>query len=258
MWRVYIQPIFDYGCQLWSPIDQSDIRKMEDVLRNYTAHAQKLSQDNEKLNFWQRISFFNISSQQRRQERFTIIYTWKILENLVPNCGLEWESTDRSGRICKIPNSSNETSAKVKTIRNSSFQSRGPLLFNTIPLELRNLSNCSINTFKNRLDCLLNMIPDTPLTQKYYPIPLNRLSTRSSNSIIEWFQYLSIPNRRAESLTEILENLKESATFQELKSQLNLPNGFQSHTDQSDTESLSNEESFENSNMDISIYIDNN
>ena len=40
MWRVFIQPIFDYGCQLWSPTSQGDIIKMEDVLRNYTARAQ--------------------------------------------------------------------------------------------------------------------------------------------------------------------------------------------------------------------------
>ena len=240
MWRVYVQPIFDYGCQLWSPSTQSDIRKMEDVLRNFTARAQSTNQDEDNYNFWQRISLLNLSSQQRRQERFTIIYIWKIMENLVPNCGLEWESSPRNGRTCIIPRSAKEASTRVKTLRNSSFQIKGPLLFNCVPLEIRNLSNCSINVFKNRLDCLLNTIPDTPLTQKYFPVPMNRITARPSNSIIEWVQFLSIPSRRDESLEIILDNLKRSTTFQDLKHQLNFPMDLQ----ESDSDSRYLEESF--------------
>ena len=76
------------------------------------------------------------------------------------------------------------------------------------------------------------MVPDTPLTQKYFPVPLNQISTRSSNSLVEWFQLLSIPSRRADNLTEILDNLKGSPIFQDLKKQLNFPepNPYQSNT----------------------------
>ena len=179
MWRVYIKPIFDYGCQLWSPTSQGDIIKMEDVLRNYTARAHNNKLETEKFNFWQRISLFNVRSQQRRQERFMIIYTWKIMEEFAPNCGLVWEQNKRTGRTCMIQNITREASTKVRSLRNSSFQIRGPVLFNSMPLELRNLSGCSVNSFKNRLDALLKMLPDTPSTQKYYPVPTNRHTSKT-------------------------------------------------------------------------------
>ena len=152
-----------------------------------------------------------------------ILYTWKIMEKLAPNCGLVWEANERTGRTCSLQSISREASTKVRSLRNSSFQIRGPILFNSMPLELRNLSGCNINSFKNRLDALLNMLPDTPISQKYYPVPINRHTSKPSNSVIEWIQYLGIPIRRMESLSSILESLQLNPKFQELKTQLNLP-----------------------------------
>ena len=223
-------------------------------MRNYTARAQNCNQEEEKLNFWQRISQFNLRSQQRRYERFLIIYTWKVIENLAPNCGLEWEWSERNGRNVVIPNPTQGASTKVKSLRTSSFQIRGPKLFNSIPLEIRNLTECSVNTFKNRLDCLLNMIPDTPTSQKYHPAPLNNLTSRSSNSILEWVQYLNIPTRRAENLTSILDNLKLSNKFLELKAQLNLHIGSKHTEEMQDTEGQLQDENLEISFQDTSTH----
>ena len=45
-----------------------------------------------------------MNSEQRRLERYQVIYAWKIMEGLTPNFGDNWSSTtERNGRICKIP-----------------------------------------------------------------------------------------------------------------------------------------------------------
>ena len=41
-----------------------------------------------KLIYWERLEHLKIISQQKRLERYRIIYTWKDLEGLAPNCGI--------------------------------------------------------------------------------------------------------------------------------------------------------------------------
>ena len=101
MWRTYVQPLIDYGCQLWAPNCQMGLKKLEDLLRNYTSRCDKTS--DLKLNFWERVKFFGISSQQRRQQRFRVICTWKIMENLSPNCGISWTVSERGGETLYSP-----------------------------------------------------------------------------------------------------------------------------------------------------------
>ena len=87
-----------------------------------------------------------MNSEERRLERYRIIYTWKVLEGLVPNCGIEAvndkspEETDRLGRRCKIPN----TKKYRKSQREQSFQLGGPRLFNSLPQTVRNVTRCSV------------------------------------------------------------------------------------------------------------------
>ena len=92
MWRTYVQPIIDNVCQLWAPTSHLGIKKIEDLFRNYTNRCTKIK--NENLNFLGRVQRFGISLQQRRHQRFRLICVWKILENLSPNCGLSWSTTE--------------------------------------------------------------------------------------------------------------------------------------------------------------------
>ena len=55
------------------------------------------------LNYCERIKALEMYSQQRRMERYRVIYSWKILEGLVPNCGLKFTSNERRGREAVIP-----------------------------------------------------------------------------------------------------------------------------------------------------------
>ena len=50
----------------------------------------------------------------------------------------------------------------IRTIREGSFQIRGPQFFNSIPANIRGLTWCRVNTFKHKLDDYLKNIPDTP------------------------------------------------------------------------------------------------
>ena len=211
MWRCYVQPLLDYGSQLWTPSSQGEIKALEDIFRNYSNRAQ---QDNkESFDFWNRIRRYGIRSQQRRAERFRIICTWKVLERITPNCGLSWSSTESSGRLCKVSHSPNYSTDRVKTLRNASFQSRGPALFNVMPYFLRETTNCSINVFKNKLDKFLETIPDTPLSQKWYPIPLDCFSARPSNGLIDWIRHLGVPVRHPLPLEEVKNKIKSSPQF---------------------------------------------
>ena len=196
MWRIYVQPILDYGCQLWAPSRQLEKKQLEDVFKNFSARAQQNNKNSQKLHFWERLVQYNVKSQQRCHERFRIICVWKILENFSPNCALSWENLFKNGRLCSIPSSQYETPRSVKTLRETSFQVKGPALFNSLPMEIRNATNCSLNSFKNLLDSFLEKIPDTPLSQTYFPVPLDRLSASPSNSIIDWMRYLETPGRR--------------------------------------------------------------
>ena len=206
MWNSYIQPILDYSSQLWFPSNQTDIKILEDIFRNYSARAQKDNQEN--LDFWTRVSRYKIKSQQRRAERFRIICTWKILDKLSPNCGISWYYNDRSGRTCTIPIIVQKSLDRVKTSKTPSFQYIGSKLFNSIPFVLREMSGCTLNLFKNIFYKYLNLIPDTPLSQKYYPLPSDVFSSHPSNSIIDWSRYLQIPTRHSKSLDDITQDIK--------------------------------------------------
>ena len=77
-------------------------------------------------------------SQQRRLERYRIIYTWKIIEGLVPNCGINFTESERLGRTCEIEKLNTKISQRLHTIKEQSFNINGPMLFNSLPKSLRN------------------------------------------------------------------------------------------------------------------------
>ena len=100
MWNTLVQPHGDYCSQLWAPSQGSKLETLEGLLRSYTAKIPSIKH----LNFWQRISKLKMNSQQRHIERYRIIYTWKILERFVPNCGIvEMDENTRQWRMRRRP-----------------------------------------------------------------------------------------------------------------------------------------------------------
>ena len=211
MWRVYIQPILDYGSQLWAPLKQLELKQLEDIFRNYSNRAQV--DNKEEYDFWDRIRRYGILSQQRRAERFRIICVWKIIECVTPNCGITWFTSETSGRFCNVVRSPYYSSVKIKSLRRQSFQARAPELFNSLPYQLRMMSNCSVNTFKNCLDKFLRLLPDTPLSQKYHPTPMDWFSSMPSNSIIDWIKLMGLPTMYPHTLETMCDKVRSSAAF---------------------------------------------
>ena len=84
IWRTLIQTKLDYCSQLWSPNDQSTITKLENVARNFTSRISGL----ENLDYWQRLGVLKMYSQERRRERYQIIFVWKVLQGLVQSYNL--------------------------------------------------------------------------------------------------------------------------------------------------------------------------
>ena len=123
-------------------------------------------------------------SEERRMERYKIIYIWKILEGKVPNCGITFVENGRKGRLCTIP-ALKKCNQRIQTIRENSFQIAGPKLFNCLPAQIRNTTKCSIDDFKFKLDQYLAKIPDEPKLPGYIPTATNQYTGQPSNSIID-------------------------------------------------------------------------
>ena len=173
MWNSLIQPHIDYCSQLWAPEEGGELQKIEKLLKDYTAKIPEVS----KMTYWERLKKLKMNSQQRRSERYKIIYVWKTLENLVPDANLMLanEESDRVGRKCKIP----PLKMRERKKREQSFQVAGPVLFNCLPKEIRNMKGCGVEEFKENLDKFLKTIPDEPKIGGAMP-----MNSRQSNSII--------------------------------------------------------------------------
>ena len=105
-------------------------------------------------------------SLERRRERYRIIYVWKILEKLVPNIETNGEikeqMNERTGRSCHVKTNVINSCYKARRLRDHSFSWNACLAFNSLPKSIRNISSCSVETFKTKLDKYLLTILDEP------------------------------------------------------------------------------------------------
>ena len=123
-----------------------------------------------------RLRKLKLNSLQRRFERYKVIYVWKTIEGLVPESDVTLAPEDeRKGRVCLIP----PLKPKERTKREESFQVSGPRLFNCMPKHLRNMKNCQLEEFKEKLDEFLNQVPDEPKIGGLMP-----MNFQQSNSLL--------------------------------------------------------------------------
>ena len=104
----------------------------------------------------------NLSSTQRRHERYILLYVWQMLEGRVPSNGAVKEKWGNRGRMMIIPRT--KGSLAVRTLRDSSFTVRSGRLFNSLPRYLRDYSGekATMHSFKSQLDQFLELVPDRP------------------------------------------------------------------------------------------------
>ena len=116
----------------------------------------------EELDYWDRLANLHLYSQERRRERYSIIFVWKIAQQLVQGYNMDFVQNPRRGRLALVHQASPQASPPaVKRAREASLQVRGSKLFNLIPKELRDMSG-TVLQFKARLDKWLASVPDQP------------------------------------------------------------------------------------------------
>ena len=70
MFNTLVQPHIDYCSQLWMPQEGLNLEKVENLLRDFTRKIPGL----QDLNYWERLNALKRNSEQRRLERYQIIY----------------------------------------------------------------------------------------------------------------------------------------------------------------------------------------
>ena len=155
MWKTLVSPHLDYCSQLWAPREGQQLKKLEKILKDFTSKIPQVNQNT----YWQRLNKLKMNSVQRRIERYKLIYVWKSLEGIVPECGVTLApEDDRKGRTCKL----RPLRPMERSKRDESFQISGPKLFNILPKFLRDITKCEIEEFKEKLDEYLTSVPDEP------------------------------------------------------------------------------------------------
>ena len=119
MYNTLVQPHIDYCSQLWAPAEGGELERLEGCLRTFTSKVPAV----QHLPYWGRLKELKMNSEQRRLERYKIIYTWKVIEGLVPNCGIyETEKeNERTGRKCKMPKHNGPAKIKIHERRKFSM-----------------------------------------------------------------------------------------------------------------------------------------
>ena len=183
LWKSLVIPHIDNCSQLWSPNEVNLVQQIEDLQKSFTRRIKNLHNQN----YWERLQTLKLFSLQRRRERYIIIYTWCIIEKLVPNPGtITFYANPRQGRKCHIPLVKRGPWQKVIY---SSFKVQGPRLFNSLPKRLRDLTGCKKLKFKTELDKYLFTVPDEPLVTGY-----TMMRRAETNSIINMKIYIG-PHR---------------------------------------------------------------
>ena len=166
LWRSLIQPVLDYCSQLWTPNKAGEIQQLETVPRYFTRQIQGMRD----LNYWDRLKALRLYSQQRRRDRYRAIYIWKVLEGQVPDPtagALQPYTTGRKGRLCKRRSLPTTAPQKIRTLLTASLAYEGPKIFNSLPKEVRDISDCPPAKFKAGLDKFLETVPAEPPVQGY-------------------------------------------------------------------------------------------
>ena len=147
----------DYASQLWSPYLLKHIYLIEKVQRAFTKHISGICD----FSYSKRLETLKLYSLQRRRDRYSIIYVWKIVEGLVPNLSdpITCSLSDRRGRTCIVYHAG---AGQLGTLKYNSFSWRSIRMFNRLPKCIRMLSSCSVNRFKSELDSYLRNIVDLP------------------------------------------------------------------------------------------------
>ena len=164
LWKSLVLPHHDYCSQLWSPLNVKDSQRLEMVQRSFLKKIGGMY----TLSYWEQLKKLGLYSLERRRERYRMFYVWKIIEGIVPNIsqtnGITTQEHIRLGRLCHVPF---VRRGPYQGLRNASFSVKALQLFNALPRQVRDMRNCTKESFKTELDRYLKSIPDEPQIPGY-------------------------------------------------------------------------------------------
>ena len=179
-WTSLIQCHLDYCSQLWSPSDQNSIASLERVARSFTSRIAGM----DGLDYCERLQQLGMYSQERRRERYAIIFVWKVSQGLVNGYSFDFQQNPRRGRLAVVPPFNTNAPAAVRRANEASIRVKGARLFNLMPRDLRSMSDVTVDSFKSALDLWLSGIPDEPTTPgRKRAAPTNSLLDQVANVI---------------------------------------------------------------------------
>ena len=161
IWKCLIQPKIDYCSQLWSPSDQGSISELEKIQRNFSSQIVGM----ENKDYWERLAALKLYSQERRRERYAIIFLWKISQGFVHGYDIPFTTSGRRGRLAVPKNVNRNAPATVRRAMEASLAVKGVNLFNLLPQHIRNINASNpaeVLMFKTTLDTFLRGVPDQP------------------------------------------------------------------------------------------------
>ena len=191
-----VYPTAEYNSVLWNPADQSLINELEIVQRNFTRKIES-AQLPPNHDYWDRLRVFKLYSMQRRRERYSIFYVWKVIHDQYPNPGLHYNTNtvDHTAH----PNQGIQINANQRRgfapqhhsnpppwLENCSALKQCCDLYNCLPMKLRQPvpadEEPNFASFKKEVDEWLAKIPDQPTCT-------GRPKIAVSNSILHQIQY---------------------------------------------------------------------
>ena len=117
----------------------------------------------ENFNYRERLGVLKMNSQERRRDRYAVIFIWKVAMGLVEGYTMEFTPiTNRRGRECRVKNVVRNAPNSVKKARENSLAVKGAKMFNMLPSDIRNITSEKVNVFKSSLDFFLKNVPDEP------------------------------------------------------------------------------------------------
>ena len=128
------------------------------MAKHFTSHISVM----EGLDYWERLHSLGMYSQERRRERYLIIFVWKIALGLVKGYKMDFMFSPRRGWLAVPKAISMSAPASVRRARESSLAVKGAALFNLCPRGLRDMASEHQDRFKDNLDAWLSQIPDQP------------------------------------------------------------------------------------------------
>ena len=164
LWKSLVQSKLDYCSQLWSPADAKTINLLENIQRQFTARIYGMRDKD----YWERLSELKLYSQERRRERYAIIFIWKCAVGLVDGYTINLINNPRRGRLCVSRIINKKAPIQVRRASEASLAVKGARLFNLLPRYIRDTAvpvSKSVIPFKTKLDNFLSSIPDQPTVQ---------------------------------------------------------------------------------------------